>query len=311
MLAWLQKILLTFLKKIRQFSHFLKSDFVAVPWQIYVLSLFFLWWSFSLPLPDLKTRVTACDVGQGDAVLIQHGTWTMLIDSGPNSDVLQCLTQKLPWWRPKIDILVLTHSDWDHIGGVEAVLSSFRVGEVWKTAWTDLSASGQKVEALMESQPQRVVFAGESLSLPGMRWRVLWGEKSREIFLPGVDVESETNSKSVALIGQGESFGFLGLGDLECAEELAVGEYTLLTEVTVLKVSHHGSKSSTCLEFLRKIKPETAIISSGEGNSYGHPHPFTLENLSKTGVFVLRTDQLGTFTLDADRVSGSFQMSEE
>lgn len=312
---WLrQKWVLTFGIFSLKFWRFPRLHFgPSTAWKMIVILIVssFLWRSISPPLIPLQTRVTACDVGQGDAILVQHGTWTMLIDAGPNSDVLRCLTLKMPWWKKNIDVFVLTHAHMDHIGGVEAVLSSFRVGEVWRTSWSEVSASGEEIEEVLSRWPQRTVFAGESLSLPGMRWRVLWGEKSREVLLPGVNVESEVNAESVGLWGGGGSFGFLALGDLGCPEELAVGGVGVLDRVSILKVSHHGSKSSTCLEFLKEIQPETAIISSGEGNSYGHPHPFSLENLQKMGVFTLRTDQLGTFSLSSRQEGTGFQITTE
>lgn len=259
----------------------------------------------------LRTRVTACDVGQGDAILVQHGPWSMLIDTGPDSGVLSCLHQKLPWWRRRVDVLVLTHSDWDHIGGTEAVLHSFRVGEVWRTSWTELGVSGQRVEAALSSFTQRRVRAGESLTIPGMRWRVTWGENSYETLSPDVDLEDIPNNRSVGLWAVGQSFGFLSLGDLECPGELAVMQSSLLNNVKILKASHHGSKSSSCYDFLTQLRPETVLISSGEGNSYGHPHPLPLENMARTGVFPLRTDRLGTFSLERNKRSGRYQIQVE
>jgi competence protein ComEC len=250
------------------------------------------------PAATLTTRVTACDIGQGDAILLQHGTLTVLIDTGPDSAILKCLSQELPWWRPKIDILILSHSDWDHIGGVESVLQFYQVGEVWHTKWSQMSESGERVEKALQDLPTRMVQAGDTLQVPGWRIRVLSGDVFYENVLSLVDLEDNPNNRSLAIWAIGESFGFLGLGDLECPGELAVVGVSLLNTVQILKVSHHGSKTSTCEDFVRRIQPETAIVSAGKGNSYGHPHPLPLENLQKMGVFVLKTDENGTFTLD-------------
>lgn len=279
----------------------------------------FLWISFGfavlcllaavfIPTPSLQTRLTACDVGQGDAILIQHGNWNMVIDTGPDSAVLRCLSEKLPFWRRTIDVLVLTHSDKDHIGGAEAVTSSFRVKEIWRTTWVDLNASGVQTQTTLDTLPTRLVEAGESLSLPGLRWRIFWGDALYNKFSTRRDLEEGPNAHSIAMWGTGRSFGFFGAGDLNCTEELALPIGTLLNRIQILKVSHHGSKSSSCLDFLKKIRPETAIISSGKGNSYGHPHALPLENLAKMGVKSLRTDTLGSFSLEFEPNSPAFQI---
>lgn len=267
---------------------------------IFVVIGFSLLALFLCPTKYLATRVTACDVGQGDAILVQHGTFIMLIDTGPDSSILKCLSQEMPFLSSKIDILILTHSDWDHIGGVEPVLESYRVGEVWRTSWSDLSASGQRVQDRLDnSQRTRLVKAGETFLIPGARFRILSGEKTREeisqMNLPG----DSPNNRSISLWLQTESFGFLGMGDLECSMELAVVGWSLLNGIDILKASHHGSKTSSCADLIEKLHPETVIISADGGNKYGHPHPLPLENMIKIGAEVLRTDQLGTFSLES------------
>jgi competence protein ComEC len=250
------------------------------------------------PVTTLSTRVTACDIGQGDAILLQHGTLTVLIDTGPDSAILKCLSQELPWWRPRIDVLILSHSDWDHIGGVESVLQFYKVGEVWRSEWDQVSESGERVISALKEIPTRFVQAGDTMQVPGWRIRILSGDVFFENVLSLVDMEDNPNNRSVAIWAIGESFGFLGLGDLECPGELAVMGVSLLNTVQILKVSHHGSKTSTCEDFVRRIQPETAIVSAGKGNTYGHPHPLPLVNLQKMGVFVLKTNEIGSFSLD-------------
>ncbi len=263
-----------------------------------------------IPKTQVTTRLTMCDVGQGDAILIQHGQFVVLIDTGPNSAVIECLTQKLPFWSKKIDLLILTHSDMDHIGGVPSILQSFSVGEVWSIPWSGLGSKAVGVEDLIASQNFRFVQAGEVLVLPGLRIRVLSGEDFYTFHPLLKKLEESPNNRSLAVFIEGESFGFLGLGDLGCSGELALADLSLLNQVQFLKVSHHGSKSSSCNDFLIKIRPETGLISLGKGNSYGHPHPLPLENLEKNGVKVLRTDELGTFTLESRKRYTFIQANE-
>jgi competence protein ComEC len=267
---------------------------------IFLVIGFWLLALFMRPTKYSATQVTVCDVGQGDAILVQHGTFIILIDTGPDSSILECLSQEMPFLSSKIDVLILTHSDWDHIGGVESVLESYQVGEVWRTSWSELSASGHRVQVKLDkSQKTRLVKAGETLLVPGARLRILSGEKTREEIGQSNLPKDSPNNRSISLWLQTESFGFLGMGDLECPMELAVIGWSLLNGVDILKASHHGSKTSSCIDLIEKLHPETVVISVGGGNKYGHPHTATLENMVKMGAEVLRTDQLGTFTLES------------
>lgn len=278
---------------------------VAIPffWKCLFLCIFlgvtfFLVVLFHRPTKHPTTRLTACDVGQGDAILVQHGTFVVLIDTGPDSSILECLSQEMSFLNSRIDIVILTHSDWDHIGGVESVLESYSVGEVWRTSWSDLSASGQRVQEQLDSAGNtRFVKAGETVIVPGARIRILYGEGTYEKILQANKPEDSPNNRSISVWLQTESFGFLGMGDLECPMELAVEGWSLLNGVDILKASHHGSKTSSCSDLMEKLHPETVIVSSGGGNNYGHPHPLPLENMIKIGAEVLRTDHLGTFSL--------------
>lgn len=247
----------------------------------------------------LDLKITTCDVGQGDGMILQYGGFVMVVDTGPKLDILACL-QRRGIFR-KIDVLLLTHNDSDHIGGAAEVLKRYSVRELW---WNGPAAeneasgnvSEQKIqENLKKAQVIRVSRGGESLVLPGMRLRVLWSRQVRSKVLPG-KAESDKNADSVAIYVESESFGFLSLGDLECAQELAVASSGLLNRVDLLKISHHGSKTSSCPEFLAKVAPEAAIISVGSGNSYGHPSSEVLKNLAYQGSLVFRTDRQGDLT---------------
>lgn len=239
----------------------------------------------------------ACDVGQGDAILIYYGQKRILIDTGPNLDVLECLPRVAFGAGKAIDVVVLTHWDKDHIGGFASVLQKYKVGMVITNTPTKTTESvANLVDLIEKSGGSLEPVVGESLLYPGLRLRFLWNHSMLSLDTRGKP-ESEENASSIGVQLTGKGFGFLSLGDLECNQELAVLTLPLLNPYQILKVSHHGAKTSSCLRFLEKSRPEVALISSGAGNSYGHPAAQTLDSLRKNGIFVLRTDLLGDIFL--------------
>lgn len=255
---------------------------------------------FHLAMPP-KVQITACDVGQGDAVLIQYGQSFVLIDTGPNSDILRCLQRNIFFLDPTIDLVILTHPDKDHIGGWESVVERYRISE--------LATNGQSANPDHSSVSQ-TAETGAFVWWPGVIGRVVWSADSFAALHTSGESQEETNAQSVGTYWWGESFGFLSLGDLECEQELAVAGSGLLNRVSLLKVSHHGSKSSSCLEFLQKIDTETAFISVGEKNSYNHPEENVIFSLEKAGAVVYRTDIQGEITYQS-HISGGWLVEYE
>ncbi len=251
---------------------------------------------FTLGQPP-QVKITACDVGQGDAIIIQYGERRILIDSGPNSAILRCLPRVTFFGMQHIDVAILTHWDKDHAGGFASVLQNFTVDTVFVNETEKTTQMATELKLLLEERGVSLVpQVGDELVFPGLRLRFLWNEEMLSLESRQKPASDE-NAASVGTLILGQGFGFLALGDLECTQELAVSSLPLLTSPQILKVSHHGAKTSSCLEFLEKIRPEIGLISVGAGNSYGHPAPQTLDFLRKTGTFVLRTDELGTFSL--------------
>lgn len=236
--------------------------------------------------PQLK--ITACDVGQGDAAVLSYGQSHILIDTGPNNDVLECLRLVIFWADPVLDAVVITHSDHDHAGGLAAVTDRYRVKQ-WMVNPTDAQELDlENTDIYDEYTP----VAGEALLWPGWRLRVVWSELTRgSVAYPP---ERNANQDSIGLQLHNQSFGFLTLGDLECRQELAVAGMGLLNPTHFLKISHHGAKTSSCPGFLQWLTPEAAYISSGANNSYGHPAPQTLQNIANIGIFLWRTDVSGS-----------------
>lgn len=250
-------------------------------------------WNLS-PFP-LSLRIAACDVGQGDAIIIQYGQRHILVDAGRNRDVLDCLRQEIFWGNRTIDVAVVTHWDEDHIGGFTSVLEKYKV-----THWLFNPTVGEtKTAQDLLSQITSAGFnpvMGDEIVFPGMRLRVLWSEASRVL---SQDTRGEDqNTNSIAIVIESESFGFFETGDLECPQQLAIVSTGLLNKPQILKVAHHGAKSGICAELLQQLRPEVGVVSVGEGNSYGHPHTESIQNLDTSGVFLKRTDQIGKVVLE-------------
>jgi competence protein ComEC len=237
-------------------------------------------------------EVVFLDVGQGDAILISQGKNQMLVDGGKNGKLtLEKLGKYVPFWDRTIEILLATHPDQDHIGGLIDVLKSYKVGAILETraesdsetykAWKETSnqEGAQNIEAIKDV---KVKFAN------GSEAHVLYPFSSIEN-----SNKSSNNQYSVVIkltVGQDS---FLFTGDLPKEKELALISEKLALNSRVLKVAHHGSKYSTNNEFLEAALPEEAIISVGKNNAYGHPAPEIIDRLLLHGVKILRTDEMG------------------
>lgn len=263
-----------------------------------------------------EAKVVFCDVGQGDAILISWYDWQLLIDGGPDNAVLRCLNEELPPFDRTIELVILSHPDSDHFVGLTGVLRLYRVKRVWLSNLAKNADDWfQFYDALMFAHER----FGTMIEFPTLeeRWCVnemLCGqivakselEMGENIFMTRkskfeivslinkfVPISYDYNNGSIAVNLSIANNSFLFTGDAEGDEELAMIRSGLLGDVDVLKVGHHGSKSSSSPEFLSMLKPETSVISCGQNNSYGHPHEQTIVNLEAVGAEVLRTDKLG------------------
>lgn len=246
-----------------------------------------------------RLRLIACDVGQGDAFIVRYGQSTVVIDNGRKSAIVRCLSRELSWWDPTIDVFVVTHPDADHIGGSSEMAKHFRIRSWWYHPKSNDPAAEVSLAALTaRAGSPRLPLTGDSLVAPGFRARVVWEPRLRQIWEPGENGQDDTNSGSVGVMIEAKSFGFLSLGDLACAQELAVMKMPLLIPTLILKASHHGAKSSFCPEFLQNIHPEVLLVSSGAGNSYGHPDPLYVDYAWKNAIKLYRTDLMGDICLE-------------
>lgn len=244
--------------------------------------------------PSTAPGLYFLDVGQGDATLIvtTEGMYG-LIDTGPGDKVVTELQRVLGSERV-LDFVLITHFDSDHAEGLLAVLDYYQVGRVFAPRDANVSRLEEEVASKVEllNIDLLPVDSASDFSLGCcLHVDVLWP-------LVGEYSNLSENDSSIATWIDISGISLYAAGDLSTEYELQ-SVYSLATEVDVdvLKVGHHGSRTSTDEELLEKLEPEVAVISAGKDNPYGHPHDTVLEALSSLGVSVMRTDQQGRISL--------------
>ena len=255
-------------------------------------------------LPDGRLHLIALDNGQGDAILVTAPSGaTLLVDSGPDPDLLlRRLGERLPWWQRRIDVMILTHPHEDHVAGLVAALERYRVGLILDAGRAYLNPTYPRFVQMAREEPGgRMVAAraGQRIRLDATTVLTLLYPTAADVAgpLPAGDIN---NASVVGLLRSG-SFTALLTGDAEAPVEATLAERGLLTRVDVLKVGHHGSRSSGSPPLLDATRPGAALISVGIGNTYGHPHQITLDHLRAIPELrVHRTDLEGSIEVVSD-----------
>jgi len=258
----------------------------------------------NLTWPDSQWQVVACDVGQGDALLLRSAGSVALIDVGREPALLKDCIEAAG--VNKIELLVLTHFDADHVGSIETLLDQVRVERALVHGFPD----DRPLAALARESLKRHGVPTE-LAQAGLRFE--FGNGTLLVLAPSLTGReaSDSNDASIVVAGSFDGIALLALGDLGEAGQLRliskqIGVIKWLSRQNlVLKVSHHGSADQSD-QLTRMVNPDIALISAGLGNSYGHPTDKTLSLLSMAGAKVLRTDVLGPIALsyqDGFRIS--------
>jgi competence protein ComEC len=253
--------------------------------------------------PDGRLHVTVLDVGQGDAILVEAPSGaTMLVDGGPDPErTLRRLGATMPFHARRIDLVVLSHPHQDHVAGLVEVLDRFRVGAVLHAGIAFENASYDRLltDAATASVPVVSARAGQTLALDATTSVAVLYPSAADAVAPLPD--GDINNGSVVVLVRHGSFSALLTGDAEEPVERTLLDRGALPLVDLLKVGHHGSTSSTTPDLLDATRPTVAAISSGEGNSYGHPAPETLAALAaRPELVVLRTDLHGDIEVISD-----------
>lgn len=259
---------------------------------IFLLVDIFIWTAVGRADRRGELTVAFLNVGQGDATYIEAPNGNqILIDGGPPSGaVLRELGHVMPFWDRSLDVVLATHPDQDHLGGLPSVLSRMRVANVVTTEnTTDTGAYGAFEKIISEKHPRRVLArAGEKIILDdGVVLEILFPDRNAAGW--------ETNTASiVARLSYGdESFIFTG-DSPQSVEKYIVGRKPRALHSTVLKLGHHGSRTSSSKIFLSAVDPEYAVISAGKDNKYGHPHKEVTDLLTELKIPSISTAEKGT-----------------
>ncbi|WP_373845009.1 ComEC/Rec2 family competence protein [Clostridium sp.] len=234
------------------------------------------------------------DIGQGDSELIQINNKNLLIDAGPTKNTNKLLSYLNSINIKKLDYVIATHPDEDHIGGMSTIIDTYPIGKFYAPKKTVTTRTFENMITELKSKNMKinVPTAGMHLDL---------GENTKaEIIAPNNNNYEDTNNYSIVLKISYGNTKFLFTGDAEKLSEKEILDKNYDISSNVLKVGHHGSSNSTSDEFLDKISPEIAIISCGENNKYGHPHKETLRKLKKRNIRIYRTDIDGTIILTSN-----------
>jgi len=243
--------------------------------------------------------VHALDVGQGDAIFIETPDhFQILIDGGPDKSILAQLGKVMSFSDRNIDMIILTHPHSDHVAGLVEVLRRYKIEDIYLTGVLHTSPDYLTFLDLIKEKE----ISAHEVSAPfalefdhGIELEFLYPLES----FSGFKVENLNNNSIVNRLVYGDA-AILLTGDLEIEGEdelLASGQDL---SARVLKAGHHGSATSSQEKFLQEVGPDMAIVSSGKGNSFGHPSARTIKRFERMGIQVFRTDERGTVSLATD-----------
>ncbi len=239
-------------------------------------------------------------VGQGDGIFIETpNKKQVLIDGGPDLTILEKLGRELPFWDRYIDLIVLTHPEHDHVGGLIEVIKRYRIGGILTTEVVRETAEYREWKKVIERKniPLYIAQIGEVIVLDkDIKLTILHPFES----LAGKKVEHANNTSIVAQLVYCD-FEVLLTGDIEKEIEQMILGLDVDLRSDILKVPHHGSKSSSTKQFITTIDPKIAIIQAGKDNQHGHPHQCVLDTLSNVITFITSRD--GDIEVVSDGVS--------
>lgn len=242
------------------------------------------------PVENKNLKIIFFDVGQGDSAMIDGGdNVQILIDGGDGKNILEKLGKYMPLLDRKIELVIMTHPDKDHMGGLVEVLKYYQVEQILET--------GIKCDKMICKQWDKLI---EEKNIPVINayfgQRIKTGDLNIAVLYPFENLKDQeaknSNDASIILKFILNNDSYLLTGDAGFPVEKELLDKNINIEAKILKVSHHGSKYATSNEFLQIIKPEKAIVSVGK-NSYGHPTKELLNRLKNMSIDIFRTDEIG------------------
>ncbi len=272
---------------------------------ILIFSLFIiassLWYKLSLGDSNGSyMKVVFLDVGQGDAVYIEAPNGKqVLIDGGPNASLISSLSGVMPFADRSIDMIIATHPDMDHIGGFPVLLDNYKVSNIIENGGTSTSEVYAELEEKILKNNVNKIIAKRGMHI------VLDDKKNiyLDILFPDRDAKDlESNDGSIVgkLVYGENSFLFTGDASLYTENQIEWNEKDTTLDSDVLKLGHHGAKTSSSLLWLEKVTPEVAIISAGKNNKYGHPSEEVIDRLDTLKIPYLNTANIGNIIFKSD-----------
>jgi len=242
-------------------------------------------WFFVFYENNQDLNISFFDVGQGDSVFIELGDKQILIDGGPNSSVLEKLGRDMAFYDRYIDLIVLTHPESDHITGIIEVIKRYDVGAIIFTGIKTDTNQYEEFLSIIEKKniPIYIGMLGGEIEFNNASLKILYPFES----LLGKRVSKVNNSSIVSMFNY-KDIDVLFTGDIEKVVEKELINSGLDLRADILKVAHHGSKSSSDEEFLKAVNASLYIIQAGKDNKYGHPHQEVIDRMANvlvTGVF--------------------------
>ncbi len=243
---------------------------------------------------DQNNYLTMIDVGQGDSILLELKNKSILIDTGGNSfsDYNMATNKLIPYFKSlgikKIDYLILTHGDYDHIGEANNLISNFKVDKV---IFNNGEYCDLELELISILKDKNINYYQNIKQL---------NIGNNRLYFLNNELYDNENDNSIILYMEIEDNKVLFMGDAGTKVEKDIIKKYNLNDIDILKVGHHGSKTSTSKEFITQILPKYALISVGANNWYGHPHEEVLENLNSSNIY--RTDLNGSIKINLDEL---------
>lgn len=234
------------------------------------------------------------DVGQGDSILVQTPTNKNILIDGGDEDSENIIISYLRQKRIKtIDIIIATHPDSDHIGSLDNVIKKFNVNSIYMPEQsTDSEAYQNLINSCTDKNLSiQHLYKNDVLNIDNNINIYVWSPSY---------IQEESNLNSIVFKLTFNDNSFLFMGDAEEENEKEILHSFKLNNINFIKIGHHGSNSSSSLEFIKKISPDIAAISCGYKNQYGHPHREVINNLKQNHVSIYRTDRIGDIVFYSD-----------
>lgn len=272
---------------------FKDNKFLNVVFTVLVAANIFIWYSIAFTRESGMLQLSFLDVGQGDSQLINFKGVQMLIDGGKGPQVLLELPKLMDAGDRYIDLVIATHPDLDHFGGLIDVLKTYEVGAVITNGRKGTAGAYADFEKVIVDKgiPEINLLAGDKIRYQDIELETLWP-------LPRAVVGKKVNESGIVLLLKKDDLRVLYTADIGFeTEQYLVDAYDIRADV--LKVGHHGSKYSSGSALLREVSPKISLIGVGK-NSYGHPTDAALHRLADVSSQVFRTDQNGTLRLIFD-----------